>query len=137
MKSTFEVTVEFGDSDPAQIVFYPHFFRWFDCSAWRLFEEAGLSLDVLRDDFGLIGMPIAEARSRFIRPARYRDQLEVTSFVSSWRRKTFDVSHEIRRDGELLAEGMEIRVCAQRTDDGAMRAIIIPDEIRKRLSASG
>ena len=39
MKSTFVVPVEFGDTDPATIVFYPHFFRWFDAGAWRLFAK--------------------------------------------------------------------------------------------------
>jgi len=56
MKSEFTVPVEFGDTDPAQIVFYPHFLRWFDASAWRLFAKAGLSLDVLQNEFGLIGL---------------------------------------------------------------------------------
>ncbi|MDX1406456.1 MAG: hypothetical protein R3192_18130, partial [Woeseiaceae bacterium] len=63
MKSTYTVPVEFGDTDPATIVFYPHFFRWFDASAWRLFAKAGLTLPVLQNDFGLVGLPIAEARS--------------------------------------------------------------------------
>jgi 4-hydroxybenzoyl-CoA thioesterase len=26
--TTYEVTVEFGDCDPAGIAFYPNFFRW-------------------------------------------------------------------------------------------------------------
>ncbi len=66
MKSTFVIAVEFGDTDPATIVFYPHFFRWFDASAWRLFAKAGMPLDVLQTEFGLIGLPIAEAKSKFI-----------------------------------------------------------------------
>ena len=133
MKSTFTVPVEFGDTDPATIVFYPHFFRWFDASAWRLFAKAGLTLDVLQNEFALIGLPIAEARSKFIKPARLGDTLEFTSYVSEWKRKTFEVVHEVRVDGDLIAEGMETRVCAKKFDDGEMRAITIPDEIRKRF----
>ena len=133
MKSTFTVPVEFGDTDPATIVFYPHFFRWFDASAWRLFAKAGLTLDVLQNEFALIGLPIAEARSKFIKPARLGDTLEFTSYVSEWKRKTFEMVHEVRVDGDLIAEGMETRVCAKKFDDGEMRAITIPDEIRKRF----
>ena len=136
MKSTFVVPVEFGDTDPATIVFYPHFFRWFDSSAWRLFVKAGLTLDVLQTEFGLIGLPIAEAKSNFIKPARLGDTLEITSYVGEWKRKSFVMVHDVYIDADLIAEGMETRVCAKKADDGEMRAISIPEEIKKRLSVS-
>jgi len=136
VKSTFVVPVEFGDTDPATIVFYPHFFRWFDASAWRLFAKAGLTLDVLQTEFDLVGLPIAEARSKFIKPARLGDALEITTHISEWKRKSFDMVHEVRIDGDLIAEGTETRVCAKKADDGEMRAISIPEEIKKRLSVS-
>ncbi len=137
MKSKLIVAVEFGDTDPAAIAFYPNFFRWFDASAWRLFAKAGLTFDVFREEFGLIGAPIVEARSKFIKPLRFEDSIEITSFVASWKRKTFSLVHEVRKKGEVCAEGLEIRVCAELLQDGSqgIRAVPIPDEIRKRLSA--
>jgi len=32
-------TVEFGDCDPAQIVFYPNYFRWMDAASLRALCE--------------------------------------------------------------------------------------------------
>ena len=135
MKSTFIVPVEFGDTDPATIVFYPHFFRWFDASAWRLFAKVGLTLDVLQKEFGLIGLPIAEAQSKFIKPARLGDTLEITSYVTNWKRKSFDVKHEVVNGGDRCAEGIETRVCARRREEDSHEflAISIPEEIRKRF----
>lgn len=136
MKSKYIVPVEFGDTDPATIVFYPHFFRWFDASAWRLFAKAGLTLDVLQSEFGLVGLPIAEAQSKFIKPARLGDTLEIASYVSELKRKSFQVMHDVRIDGDLIAEGRETRVCAKKSDDAEIRAITIPEEIRRRLSVT-
>ncbi len=138
MKSTLIVPVEFVDTDPAAIVFYPHFFRWFDASAWRLFARAGLTLDVLQDEFGLIGLPIAEARSKFFKPARLGDILEITSYVAEWKRKTFYMVHEVRIGGDLCAEGMETRVCGRFGEDGSSEFVAapIPAEIKQRLSAA-
>ena len=138
MKSTFVVPVEFGDTDPTTIVFYPHFFRWFDASAWRLFAKAGLTLDVLQNEFRLIGLPIAEAKSKFIKPARLGDTLEITSYISEWTRKTFKMLHEVRIGGDLCAEGMETRVCARYRENGSSEivAVPIPEEVRRRLSAA-
>jgi 4-hydroxybenzoyl-CoA thioesterase len=138
MKSKLVVSVEFGETDPAAIVFYPNFFRWFDASAWRLFAKAGLTFDVLREEFGLVGAPIVDVQSTFIKPLRFEDTIEITSYVRSWKRKTFELAHEVRKDGELCAKGVEVRVCAQRLEDGSgeIRAIPIPEEIRRRLSSA-
>ena len=134
MQSKLFIPVEFGDTDPAAIVFYPNFFRWYDAGAWHLFIKAGLTLDVIRDEFGLIGLPIVDARSKFVKPARFGDTIEITSYVSNWARKTFDVTHEVHNAGELCAEGVETRVCAKSSGDGSMRAVSIPETIRQRLS---
>jgi 4-hydroxybenzoyl-CoA thioesterase len=138
MKSRLVVRVEFGDTDPAAIVFYPNFFRWYDASAWRLFVKAGLTLEAFREEFGLIGVPIVEARSKFIKPLRFGDSVEITSYVAAWKRSTFEVVHEVRKDGEMTTEGLEIRVCAKLLEDGSegIRAVPVPDELRRRLSTS-
>jgi 4-hydroxybenzoyl-CoA thioesterase len=136
MKSTLALSVEFGETDPAAIVFYPNFFRWCDANAWRLFAKVGLTFDVLRKEYGLVGTPIVAVRSKFIKPLHFEDSIEITSFVSSWQRKTFELAHEVHRAGELCATCKEIRVCAERVPDNPdeIRAVLIPDEIRRRLS---
>ena len=35
------IRIEWGDCDPAGIVFYPRYFEWFDACAAALFEDAG------------------------------------------------------------------------------------------------
>ena len=39
----YSVVVEWGDCDPAKIVFYPNFFRWMDAASWAFFAANGLS----------------------------------------------------------------------------------------------
>jgi hypothetical protein len=51
-------------------------------------------------------------QSKFNKPARLGDTLEITSYISDWKRKTFDMVREVRIDGDSCAEGMEARVCA-------------------------
>lgn len=130
------VNVEFGDTDPAATVFYPNFFRWYDASLWRLFINAGLSLDVLNSEFGIMGHPIVDARSKFLKPVMFGDTIEIITSVAEWKRKTFTVSHEVRKDGELYAEGSEIRclVAPGKNDLTHFHAIPIPEEIKHRLA---
>ena len=134
LKSVHKVTVEFGDSDPARITYYPNYFHWFDGSAWRLLWKAGLTVDVLEDSFGLFGVPIVEANASFRSPSRFGDELEITSHIDRWSKKTFRMIHEVRRGEVLCAEGYEVRICGARNADGSLKAMPIPDEFRRRLS---
>lgn len=138
MKSTLSVSVEFGDTDPAATVFYPNFFRWFDASTWRMFFNAGLTLDVLQNDFGLVGFPIVDVRCRFIKPVVFGGTVEIVSRMNNWKRKTFEVMHEVRGNGELYAEGVEVRCFAAPSNEDSqhIRAVRIPEEVKLRLIES-
>ncbi len=50
-----EVEVEWGDCDPAGIVFYPNFYAWFDASSHALLDALGFSHALLRERFSIIG----------------------------------------------------------------------------------
>ena len=78
MESTYNFRVEWGDCDPARIVFYPHYFRWFDKGTHRLFEQAGAGMEQLLDTHGGL-LPIVDARASFTTPSRWGDELEITS----------------------------------------------------------
>ena len=47
------VTVGFGDCDPANIVYYPNFFRWFDQATHQMWRSAGYDIAQLRQQTGL------------------------------------------------------------------------------------
>jgi 4-hydroxybenzoyl-CoA thioesterase len=121
------VQVEFGDCDPAQIAFYPNFFRWFDASAMTFFRECGVpAWRELEKSTGLIGTPIVEAGCKFLRPTTYGDRLEVHTCVSEWRDKSFVLNHQLKRDGAVLAEATEVRVFATRHPDDPARIKVVP-----------
>jgi acyl-CoA thioesterase FadM len=63
------------------------------------------------------------------------DRPEITSYATNWRRKSFDVVHEVSNGGDLCAEGYETRVCARyrENDSDEFLAISIPEEIRQRF----
>ena len=126
-------TVEFGDCDPAQIVFYPNFFRWMDAAALHFFRALGVSS--WRDyeaRTGILGTPLVDASARFLRPATYGDVLDVRTAVDEWRGRSFVMSHIICRDEAVLVEGREVRVFARRHPDDPARieAVPAPAEIR-------
>ena len=135
--SVFQIAVEFGDCDPAQIVYFPNFFRWFDASSRKFFIECGVPpWREMEKANGIIGTPVVEASSRFILPATYGDKVEVHTSIEEWREKTFVMKHALSRGNDLLAEGRDVRVFAIRHPDDSTRikAVPIPEEIRRLCS---
>lgn len=127
------VTVDWGDCDPAQIVFYPNYFAWFDAATHRFFREAGLAMDGLEARFGVI-FPLTEASARFLRPSGYGDAIELRTTVAEWKPKGLVLAHQGWRDGALLIEGRESRVCVAREPGGKLQAVEVPAEVRQALA---
>jgi 4-hydroxybenzoyl-CoA thioesterase len=129
------IAVEWGDCDAAGIVFFPRYFEWFDACTAALFQRAGFEKRALLATYGIIGIPVVEARATFRRPSSFGDTVIVDSTIARWGRSSFDVQHRLHRDGELAVEGFETRVWAVRTEDGAtIRSQAIPQEVIARFS---
>ena len=129
-----QFAVAFGDCDPAQIVFYPNFFRWMDAASLHFFAAAGVLPWHQRDaGDGIIGTPLVDAHARFIVPATYGDQIAIETSIVEWRKKSFVMRHIIRRGDTVLVEGREVRVFARRHphDPSRIEALPPPEMIRK------
>ena len=127
------VEVHFGDCDPAGIVFFPNFSRWMDQSSLAFFASCGIPpWRELAQTRGIIGTPLLEIHTRFIRPATYGDMLEIHTSIESWATKTFTHRHVVRRGDELLCEGTEVRAFVTRypADPNRIKAIPVPDDIK-------
>ncbi|MEZ5824805.1 MAG: hypothetical protein R3C97_08725 [Geminicoccaceae bacterium] len=61
-----EVLIEWGDCDPAGIVFYPRYFAMFNQSTSLLFEAAtGLTAFEIMEKYRSIGWPMVDTRALF------------------------------------------------------------------------
>jgi 4-hydroxybenzoyl-CoA thioesterase len=132
------IRVEFGDCDPAQIVFFANYFRWFDECTTALFLAAGLPLKKLFKTHGVAGIPLVEARARYIIPSSFGDELIAESCVTEWRKSSFVISHKFLRNGELAVEGWETHVwaAAHPTKAHRMKSVPLPKEVIRKLSAT-
>jgi len=134
-----QITVEWGHCDPAGIVFNSRFFEFFDWSTWSMFAAA---LRVRPPDFGkefgIMGLPLVDAKARFLAPAKFNDVLEIASEVTEFRRSSFDVAHRISIDGQLSVEGSEIRVWAafDAEDPMKLKSLPIPAAVIDRFRAA-
>jgi YbgC/YbaW family acyl-CoA thioester hydrolase len=137
MPPTLDVQIAWGDCDEQGIVYYPNYFYWMDSAFQALLRKAGLSLRVIREKFGAIGIPLVEAKARFHAAATHEDALTIDAAVSHWGRTSFRVDYRAFRNHELVFEGVEARVWAVKTGENAIAPAPIPAEFRDALSAAG
>jgi 4-hydroxybenzoyl-CoA thioesterase len=127
--------IAFVDCDPAQIVHFSNYFRWFDTASREFFTACGVPSwrDTERES-GIIGTPLVDAQASFRNPATYGEDIEIESWVDSWSGKSFVMRHVARRGDTVLAEGREVRVFAVResVDPPKIRAVAVPAEIREQ-----
>ena len=127
------VTVHWGDCDPAGIVFFPNFSRWMDQASMAFFVACGLPpWRELERTRGIVGTPLLEIHTKFLRPVSYGDALEVHTSIEEWAAKTFRHRHVVRRGDTVLCEGTEVRAFVVRdpADATRIKAIPVPEDIR-------
>ena len=133
------VKVEFGDCDPARIVWCPNFFRWIDAASRHFFVACGVPpWHVTEQTLGVIGTPLVDTHATFMKTASYGDVLTIHVSIAQWRVKSFVQQYRVSRAGshgdastpETIMECDEVRIFAGRRADGSIRALPIPPQIR-------
>lgn len=132
------IRVEFADCDPAQIVFYANYFRWFDNCTSALFRAAGLPLKELFSSYGVVGIPIVEAHARFVIPSFFGDELVAESSVNEWRTSSFVITHRFFHGKKLAMEGWETRVWTgtHPTKPQRLKSVALPKDVIRALSTA-
>ena len=130
-----EIQVEWGDCDPAGIVYFPRFFEYFDACTNALFEKAGFGKAEMLKTYGLLGIPMVDARAQFYVPASFGETVTIESRIGEWGRSSFQVQHKLYKGQQLAAEGTEKRVWTVRDAQAknGMRGEAIPTEVKDRF----
>jgi 4-hydroxybenzoyl-CoA thioesterase len=130
------MTIEWGQCDPAGIVFYPQYFIMFDANTASLFARTGLPASEMRKRYGIIGMPLVEQGAKFLAPCHFDDEIVIESEAGDWGRSSFTMRHRVLKAGTLAVDAFEKRVWAAADPDrpGRIRPQPIPREIMACLS---
>lgn len=131
--TVWEVDVLFGDCDPAGIVFFPNFSKWMDAASLHFFMACGVPpWRELKKSRGIIGTPLLEIHTKFMRTATYGERLQVHTCVEEWRDKVFIQHHRVMRGDTLLCEGRETRAFCMHPqgEPDRIKAIPVPEDIK-------
>ena len=136
LTNTRIVRIEWGDCDPAGIIFFPNYFRIFDHSTAMLFEAAlGMTKFEMFKRLEFTGWPLVRTQAKFIKPTRFGDDVTVESKIT-FGRSSFEVEHRLSLDGTLCVECSEKRVWTVRDAEGRLKSHPVPEAVRAKFGAA-
>jgi 4-hydroxybenzoyl-CoA thioesterase len=134
---TRKTRIEWGDCDPAGIIFFARYFDIFDVSTTLLIERAlGMKkIDYLKA-YDFSGHPLVETRARFLLPTRFGDEVAIETTVVDCGRSSFKIEHRLTHDGALAVEDFETRVWVgcDPHDARRIKSQPIPPQVVSRLT---
>ncbi len=136
LTNTRKVRIEWGDCDPAGIVFYPRYFAIFDTCTTALFERAlGMTKYRFLKLYDFLGYPMVDTRARFMSPSRFGDEVLIETAISEVKHSSFNIRHRIMKGDMLAVEGFETRVWVGEDpgDPEKIKSKPIPLEVVQKL----
>lgn len=129
--------VEWGECDPAGIVFNPNFARWFDHCTTLLYGAAGWPKPKMVKTFNIVGCPLVETNARFRAPARYGDTVTIQSAFIELGTSSFKIRHRVTLGDRLCVEAVDTRVWSVKDPEtGRLSSAPIPAEIVEAFGRS-
>jgi 4-hydroxybenzoyl-CoA thioesterase len=131
-----ELTVNWGESDPFGLVYYPRMLSWFNDTEHELFRRIGYPIDAMIAN-NRTTFVMGEVHFRFIGPAAYGDSVlsiiklqKMGASTLHWKTRCVNAI-----SGAPVCEGLGTRVYARINEDGSLASAVIPDDMRQALSS--
>ena len=116
---TITIRVRYTEVDAMGYLHHSRFLQYFEMGRVELLRAAGFSYaDLERQGVFFV---VTKAQVRYLAPARYDEELTLTTRVDRATLARFDHAYELRRGNILLAEATTTIACVGR--DGKVRAI--------------
>ena len=106
---SLDIPISFGHCDPAGIVFYPNYFRWFDRCLHSFLKVRAAGHGALCARLGAVGLGLMDVGASFPAPARDGDVMRLSLRFDTWSSRTVRLAYAGEVDGRTVVEGHELR----------------------------
>ncbi|MCC6239242.1 MAG: acyl-CoA thioesterase [Phycisphaerales bacterium] len=119
-----EIRVRFFEVDSMGFLHHSRFLQYFELGRTELLRARGhCYADIERQGYCFA---VTQAQVKYRAPAHYDDLLQLTTRLTRQTEVRFEHTYELRRDGQLLAEGQTTIACLNRQG----KVVQIPETLR-------
>ncbi len=125
----WQVRVYWEDTDAGGVVYHARYLHFLERARTEWLRSCGYEQGHMSENIDMV-FAVRSMNIEFIKPARLDDQVTVRITLSTCRRASFTVDHELWRDGQLLLTGSAQIACLSAS---AFRPRAIPDSLLKLI----
>jgi acyl-CoA thioester hydrolase len=124
------VRVRYAETDRMGVVYHANYFIWFEVGRTEWLREHGWSYREMEQDG--VSLPVIEAHCEYRQPARYDDEIEITTRATVVTPVRIQFDYDLRRAGEdaPLTLGRTVHAAV----DSTGRPCRLPDRVRDLLN---
>jgi len=123
-----EIPIRFGETDPAGVVYYPHFFHYYHCAFEEFFGSCHGTNYATWTQTNQVGFPTRRIESDFSEPLRYGDTARISVSIPRIGDRSLDFQFSLNTtDGRAVSSALIGKVCVDMT---TFKSCTIPDELR-------
>ena len=128
--------IEFGDCDPAGIVYFPRYLEWFDAALQNHLRAVGWPKSRIIESFGFVAFPVVDLKVTYSVPSTFHEEVMIETEILELRRSSLVTRHRLMRGTVVAVEAVETRVWATHDPEhgGKLKGAPIPEEIRRAVS---
>ena len=120
------IKIYYEDTDSGGVVYYANYLKYLERARSEAIYSLGLSNSILQEDYGTL-IIVKSCNSKYKKPAKFEDELEVMSSVISKTRTSFSMLQIIKRQEETISEA-EVQLVTVNKDG---KPIKIPEILEK------
>lgn len=128
----FRLRVYYEDTDLAGIVYYANYLKFIERGRTEALIALGVDQAALKAEAGVV-FAVRRVEADFLQPARFQDELTVTTALQELRGARVDLGQAVLR-GETVLMRAEVRIVAL---GPAGRPARLPDAVRQALEGMG
>jgi acyl-CoA thioester hydrolase len=130
--SVYRLRVYYEDTDLAGIVYYANYLKFIERARTEALAELGIDQRALKDELGVV-FAVREVQAAYLAPARFMDQLVVTTELAALSGARVTLLQDVWRDATPLVKCRVTLAAIGR--DG--RAVRLPESARAALARLG
>jgi len=110
LSHTTHIRVRYGETDQMGYLYYGNYAQYYEVGRAEMLRSLGFSYKELEEKHGIM-MPVMSLDMRFVRPAKYDENLAVITTLRKLPKKEITFHVEIKNEKGKLVNGGRVKLC--------------------------
>lgn len=123
--------VRYGETDKMGYLYYGQYPLLYEIGRAEMMRHVGFTYQKMEDEYHVM-MPVVELEARYLRPARYDEELSIVTIMEEMPTKMVQFRHEIYNEQRVLLHKATVKLFFIDMESGAR--VSCPEDLKEMLT---